>query len=267
MKERMGLLGFLLVFSVWPALAEQSSAAEVEPSVIVGDAVAVVGEPSAEDVVRQAVADKLPNAQAISVKPTPIDSIYQVVLNSGEIVHVHDSGMYLLSGDMFELPDNGRINNLTEAHRSAQRVDLIKGLSDQQMVSFESKEDAKAQIYVFTDTDCGYCRKFHDEVEALNEGGVTVHYLAWPRAGVESRTGETMVKIWCSSDPQGAMTLAKSGRAVPDDQNPECQHPIDAQLTLGAQLGVRGTPAVFTEDGRKIGGYLSAPDLLKSIGL
>jgi thiol:disulfide interchange protein DsbC len=40
-----------------------------------------------------------------------------------------------------------------------------------------------------------------------------------------------------------------------------CPNPIKAQYELGQELGVRGTPAVFLEDGTQVGGYLSPTDL------
>ncbi len=36
---------------------------------------------------------------------------------------------------------------------------------------------------------------------------------------------------------------------------------------LGQQLGVRGTPAMMTEDGTLIPGYQSADDLMVTLGL
>ncbi|HQV23322.1 MAG TPA: thioredoxin fold domain-containing protein [Agitococcus sp.] len=36
---------------------------------------------------------------------------------------------------------------------------------------------------------------------------------------------------------------------------------MKSQYELGQELGVRGTPAVFLEDGNQVGGYLSPKDL------
>lgn len=214
--------------------------------------------------IRAVIAKQLPDAGVLSIDATPIGELYQVMLDSGEILHVHQGGKYLLSGDLYQFGSPGDIKNITELRRSEGRVSLIKGLSNQNLVTFNAKGHAKSEVFVFTDTDCGYCRKFHGEVAALNEQGVTVHYLAWPRAGIESKTGQTMVDIWCAKDPKSAMTLAKQGRSLPQNETEaNCQHPIKKHLAVGGQLGVRGTPAVFLSDGRKVGGYLSADELIK----
>jgi thiol:disulfide interchange protein DsbC len=110
----------------------------------------------------------------------------------------------------------------------------------------------KGIAYVFTDVDCGYCRKIHNEIPAMNQMGIEVRYLAFPRAGYPSPTSQRMDAIWCHAKPNEAMTLVKNNQPVPPAS---CANPIKAQYELGQELGVRGTPAVFLEDGTQVGGY------------
>ncbi len=225
------------------------------------------GEPSESVVVvqiKKSLAKKIAHIPVEAVVPTAMPGIYQVRFRGGEIAHTDAKGRYLLAGDLFELSHRGMVN-LTEKTRSADRIKVIAGLDARDMVTFSSKGDAKGVLYVFTDTDCGYCRKFHVEVPQLNAMGVEVRYLAWPRSGVKSGTGKTMVNIWCSSDPQGAMTLAKQGQKLPESES--CKHGIQEQIKLGYQLGVRGTPAIFLANGKKVGGYRSAKELVAELGL
>ena len=49
---------------------------------------------------------------------------------------------------------------------------------------------------IFTDIDCGYCRKLHKEVPELNRLGVAVRYLAYPRAGIGSISYDKAVSAW-----------------------------------------------------------------------
>jgi thiol:disulfide interchange protein DsbC len=192
-----------------------------------------------------------------------LPDIYQVSLASGEVVHVYKEGNYLLSGEMFAVQEVGGLKNLTEAFRAQGRQQSIQSINKSDTITFSAKGESKGDVYVFTDIDCGYCRKFHAEVPALNAKGVNVHYLAWPRAGVESDVGKQTQNIWCSEDPQTALTLAKQGKAVP--QSKPCNRSIKTQFELGLKLGVDGTPAVFLSDGRKIGGYMSADELVKAM--
>lgn len=58
------------------------------------------------------------------------------------------------------------------------------------------------------------------------------------------------------------MTAAKQGQAVPEKQ---CQHQVDRHMALSQQLGVTGTPAILTEQGGLIAGYLPPEQLLPQL--
>ena len=92
----------------------------------------------------------------------------------------------------------------------------------------------------------------------INARGIEVRYLAWPRS---QESVPKMEAIWCSQDRNAAMNQAKSGA---DIQAPSCSNPVQAQMALGASLGVRGTPAIFTQSGQQIGGYLPAAELAQA---
>ena len=132
------------------------------------------------------------------------------------------------------------------------------------MVVFSAIGEEKAHISVFTDVDCGYCRMLHREVPKLNDMGVTVRYLAYPRAGVGSESYEKLVNIWCSADPQEWMTKAKQGMEVPENK---CANPVAEHFQLGNSVGVRGTPSIVLDNGKFIPGYLTADKLAKELGI
>jgi thiol:disulfide interchange protein DsbC len=131
-------------------------------------------------------------------------------------------------------------------------------------VVFPTGGERKAVISVFTDVDCGYCQKLHREVPRLNELGVEVRYLAYPRAGIGSRSYQKIVSAWCAEDPNSAITALKSGQEIPDS---DCTNPVAAQYELGQEVGVSGTPAIVLEDGRLLPGYLPADQLAQAIGI
>ena len=160
-----------------------------------------------------------------------------------------------LSGDLIDL-DAGA--NLTEDARKSGRKAVIDGLDKAGMVIF-SPSDPVTSITVFTDTECGYCVRLHNEMDQLLAGGVEVRYLGYPRAGVQSASYDTLVSVWCSDDPQQAMTDAKSGRAV-DPRS--CQTDIAQHMQAAEGVGVRGTPTIVLEDGKTIPGYVPAGELI-----
>ena len=125
------------------------------------------------------------------------------------------------------------------------------------MVVF-APEEPKTHITVFTDVDCGYCRKLHSEVEQLNNLGIEVRYMAFPRGGMQSPAAQVMQSVWCADNRQQAMTSAKQGKTV---EEKTCANPVAQEYELGKQLGVQGTPAIFLANGVMIPGYQPAQQL------
>jgi thiol:disulfide interchange protein DsbC len=213
----------------------------------------------------EAIKQALPQVPIASIDPAPVPGMFQVVTNSGDIFYVDQKAKHIFTGDLLAIEAPGKFANLSEAVRGEQRVKLMKEVDATTAVTFAAKGEKKGEIFVFTDPDCGYCRKLHTEVPELTALGVEVHYLAWPRAGVESGTGKKMSNIWCAEDQLGAMDLAKQGKNPPDQES--CEHPIKEHLELGVKLGVRGTPAIFLSDGRQIGGYKAAKAIAEDLGI
>jgi thiol:disulfide interchange protein DsbC len=133
------------------------------------------------------------------------------------------------------------------------------------MIIFSPQGEPRAHITVFTDVSCFYCQKLHKEVPELNKRGVEVRYLAYPRSGLDSPGYRQLVTAWCATDRQDTLTRLKGKESVPE--NVCADNPVAAQYELGQQLGVRGTPAMVTEDGTLIPGYQSADDLMVTLGL
>lgn len=217
------------------------------------------GKPEA--VIRAKLAASMPNSEVTSVAPSPVPGLYEVVLDGAETAYVTADGQYLISGDLYQTMPGKGLANLTEQRQGGQRRNALAKADRSQFVTFRAKGKEKAFIYVFTDIDCGYCRKLHQEVPALNAAGVTVHYLAFPRAGLASETGRKMDAVWCAADRNKALTDAKRGTRVPPAPA-ICKSPVGEQYKLGIAMGVRGTPAVFEADGTQIGGYIPADEMV-----
>ena len=222
---------------------------------------------AAHETVRVNLQKNFPIAKIDKVMDSGIPGIYMVAFSTGEVLYVNEDVSYMLRGELYKVDGPGRIANQTEAYLASQRETLLAEASMKDMITYGSKGESKGEVFVFTDVDCGYCRKFHQEIPRLNELGITVNYLAWPRAGEESQTGEIMSAVWCADDQLAAMTKAKFRDGVLDPADSTCKTPIAEQLNLGRKLGVRGTPAVFLKDGKQVGGYLPADDLAKQMGV
>ncbi|MGB1142028.1 MAG: DsbC family protein, partial [Halioglobus sp.] len=161
--------------------------------------------------------------------------------------------------------DGGQFVNLTEKRRDGERLALMAGVAKEDMIIFSPEGETRTHISVFTDITCGYCRKLHQEVPELNRRGIEVRYLAYPRAGLGTPGFAQLVTAWCAKDPREALTQLKNGEQVPAQSCAD--NPVAAQFELGQAVGVRGTPALVTEDGTLVPGYQTADQLMVTLGL
>jgi thiol:disulfide interchange protein DsbC len=114
-------------------------------------------------------------------------------------------------------------------------------------------------VTVFTDIDCGYCRRLHTQMADYNNAGISVEYLFFPRAGLGSESFTKAVSVWCAANRNEALTHAKNGDAI---ENKTCDNPITEEFELGRKIGIAGTPAVIADDGTQIGGYLTPEQMV-----
>lgn len=198
------------------------------------------------------------------VETSPVPGLYKIQVQQGPTLFVSADGSHFVAGEMFSVQP-GQFVNLQEQERIEVRARLMADVKTDDMIVFAPEGETKAVINVFTDVDCGYCRKLHQEMPALHEKGIEVRYLAYPRAGVPSASYDKIATAWCADNPQDALTRLKNREPLPIkvcDKNP-----VAKQFTLGNQMGVRGTPALVLADGRLIPGYRDANELARMLGI
>ncbi|MGR9090532.1 MAG: DsbC family protein [Gammaproteobacteria bacterium] len=207
-----------------------------------------------------AVARVLPDVAVTAINPGPIGGIYEVMLGP-TVLYISGDGKFIFKGDVFDLQS---LDNVTAKRRGAARMEAFAEIGADTMIEFAPAGDTKRTIYVYTDIDCGYCRKMHLEVGELNAAGIAVRYLAYPRSGIGGESYDKAVAVWCSKDRGEALTASKSGKTL---KAATCQNPVEAQYHLGEAMGVRGTPAVYSDTGESIGGYVPAKELIRMLGM
>jgi thiol:disulfide interchange protein DsbC len=212
-------------------------------------------EDTAEARIRQALNSKFPQAKITRIEKTPIEGVYEVELPP-HIIYMSQDAKYVLNGELIDLQAD---RNITQEKLAKTRIAEINKLGEDSMIVFAPKHP-KYTVSVFTDLDCGYCRKLHSEIDEYNKLGIKVRYLAYPRAGPGSASFKKAEQVWCAKDRKQALTDAKQGKPV---KSKECQNPVKAHFITGTKVGVRGTPAIFLENGQMLPGYYPADRLLK----
>ncbi len=227
------------------------------PAVVAGLAWSFWAQPVAAAAdVRAEIARKL-GIRVEDVRPAPMPGMFEVS-NGAEVAYVSADGRYYLDGDLYDMDSK---ENITDRRRASARERLLAGVKDADGVLF-GPADAKYTIDVFTDIDCGYCRKLHNEVAEINRLGVRVRYLMFPRSGPGTASWAKAEAVMCSRDRNEALTRAKRGEAIPSQS---CRNPVERTYKLARDLGLTGTPGIVTERGDLIPGYQPAPRLVERI--
>jgi thiol:disulfide interchange protein DsbC len=198
------------------------------------------------------------------IAPSPIRGLYEVRVSGGPTLYVSENGKFFIAGDLFSV-EPGRFVNIQEQARAKERVRLLATIDKKDQIVFSPAGETKAYVTIFTDIDCGYCQKLHQEMDQINAKGIEVRYLAYPRAGAKSASGDKLATAWCAEDPRLTLTKLKNREPVPIQVCPD--NPVAKHYELGGLIGVNGTPSVITAEGEIIGGYLPADKLAERLGI
>lgn len=203
----------------------------------------------------------LEGSKITAVKPSPIKGLWEIQTGP-HIFYTNESGDKIIIGDLISMENDAPVS-LTETGREAARIAAIKELHPKDFIIYPAKK-AKHNIYVFTDADCVYCRKFHAQRKELTDAGITVNYLAMPRTPPGSPSYTKAIAIWCSKDRQTAFDAAVEEEFKDADKTCEAGEKIvDRDVALARSFGANGTPTIILESGERIPGFIPAPELIK----
>ena len=240
------------------ACAQSTSASHPAAAANAAVAAKSAATPGADDKVRKALTAWNPQVEINHIGAAPFAGFREVIAG-GQLVYVSDDGKVLLVGTALDTASHANLSESSPAlidYRSG----LIKSIPASDRIVF-APPNAKYTVSVFTDVECGYCRKLHSEIAEYNKQGIAVEYMAFPRMGLGTKDHQEMIAVWCSANRQQALTDAKAGKPVAAK---DCKNPVASEFNIGQKLGITGTPAIFTADGRQIGGYL-APAQMRAV--
>lgn len=207
------------------------------------------------DTIRQVFAKQQPGISISSVTASPVPGLYELH-SDGRIYYVSEQADYIIDGNLFDVPT---LTNITTKHKVAMHLDLIDEVDEGDMIIYQPEQPTIGTATIFTDTSCPYCQKLHSELEVLLSAGVKVRYMLYPRAGLESEAYLELQSVWCSDNPQAALTKVKSGKAIPVKS---CDNPIEKHMEIAKNVDLVGTPLIYLDNGEMIAGYKPAEELI-----
>ena len=196
-----------------------------------------------------------------SIKESQLPNFYEVILSDGSFFYVEKGGQYLVLGDIFKIK-NEELVNLSREKNYSKAKDMLQKIDEKSLIKFSPKE-IKYKVYVFTDVDCGFCRKFHNQISSYLDQGIQVNYLAFPRSGTDSDAYKKMSIAWCSPNRQEVLTGLKKDK---DFEQIDCEdNPIKTHFELAKSIDIQGTPTIISQSGFTIPGYIEAKELIEHL--
>lgn len=241
------------------AQAPQPGTATTKPTATPAATPAVAKADSADGRARQALQALNPKIEIDYVGASALPGFREAIVG-GQIVLVSDDGRYLVQGQVLDMETKNELTQGSPALAKYRRG-LLDSIKVKDRIVF-SPPNPKYTIDVFTDVECGYCRKLHSEIAEYNRLGIAVQYMAFPRMGLGSQDHHDMISVWCASDRKQALTDAKSDKPIVAKN---CKSPVDMEYNIGQRLGISGTPAIFAPDGTQLGGYLPPQQLREAL--
>lgn len=238
------------LFALLASFSVSACAQAPAPAQPAGDAArtTAVAPEDADARVRAAIKTLNATVPIDRIVAAPIAGFREVVVG-GQVLYVSDDGRYMLQGSLYDMRAK---KDLGQAGLAEVRRKLLKTIPVSDRIVF-APPDPKYTVSVFTDVECGFCRKLHSEIAEYNREGIAVQYLAFPRMGIGSQDFNKMVAVWCAADRKQALTDAKNDRPVPMRN---CKNPVTMEYDIGQRVGLAGTPMIIAANGVAMPGYM-----------
>ncbi len=231
-----------------------------------GGATSGLGADLSIDKVRQNMGDKINGKQPDVIVKTPLQGIYELYY-AKQIFYVDGTGRYIFRNGRMVSSKGENLTDSALSHaaqlQAKKNLHYLSQIADNEMLVYPASLEQRAErsvITIFTDVDCPFCSRIHEELDTYTKAGITIKYLFYPRAGRESSAYSSLVSVWCSEDRYAALEKVESGQHIATKR---CKHPVDKHLELAKKFRLLGTPAIFLQDGTLLVGYKRPDDLIK----
>ncbi|WP_180125554.1 DsbC family protein [Rhodoferax sp. BLA1] len=204
-----------------------------------------------EAAIRKNLGERVPQLGKIDeVSKTPIAGVYELRINGTDILYTDAQGDFLIQGNLI---DTKQRRNLTE-----ERVDKLSAIQFDSLPLKDAftivRGNGKRKLAVFEDPNCGYCKRFEEGLQQINN--VTVYMFLYPVLGPNSV--DKSKTIWCAKDKAKSWSDWMLKGVEPSSAKCDSTA-VDRNVQLGKKHKINGTPTLIFADGTRVPGAIG-PD-------
>jgi thiol:disulfide interchange protein DsbC len=207
-----------------------------------------------ESEIRKSLQSKFPNIGKIDhVVKTPYAGLYEVVIDD-QLLYTDAQGEYLFEGSVIETKSRRDLSE--ERRRILFAIDFDK--LPLELAVKKVKGNGKRKMAIFTDPNCGYCKKLEKELSAISD--VTLYFFMYP---IFPGSDEIVRNVLCAKNPVKAWDDWMLSEIVP--AKAICDTQTAKVMALGQKLHVNGTPNLIFASGLQSPGLLPVEELEKNL--
>jgi thiol:disulfide interchange protein DsbC len=207
-----------------------------------------------ESEIRKSLQSKFPNIGKLEhIVKTPYAGLYEIIID-GQLLYTDEKGHYIFEGNVIETKDRRNLSD--ERRRVLFAIDFNKLPLD--LAVKRVKGDGKRKMAIFTDPNCGFCRKLEKELSRVTD--VTIYRFMYP---IFPGSDEIVRNVLCSKDPSKTWEDWMLSEIVP--QAAICETQTAQVKALGQKLHVNGTPNLVFANGIQTPGFIPYEELEKSL--
>ena len=207
-----------------------------------------------EEVVQDAFSKLAPQVKVDAVQESVVPGFYEAIIG-GQFIYVSKDGRFVLDGSAVDATSQ---RDMTEASRAKSRMASLKEIGADKRIIFAPAKP-KYAVTVFTDIDCPFCRRFHQQIDAYNAAGISIEYIFLP-LDIHPGADKKAEAVWCSIDRKSAFNAAMNGT---DPGDATCTNPVAETTRIARAIGISGTPTMLAPDGTKVAPQIAlSPDKL-----
>jgi thiol:disulfide interchange protein DsbC len=218
--------------------------------------IAVAASPTHADeaAIRKNLAERIPSLPAIEeIAKSPLPGLYEIRVGT-DLFYTDADGRYFVQGTIV---DTKTQKNLTEERQRKLLAVAFDSLPLKDAFTIV-RGNGKRKIAIFEDPNCGYCRRFEQDLQKIDN--VTVYMFLYPILGQDSV--EKARNHWCAKDRSRAwldwMLRSRAAQAAQCDTTA-----LDRNVEFGRKYKINGTPTTVLADGSRVPGAMGAEQLEK----
>jgi len=215
-----------------------------------------------KDEILNLLKELVPDVKILEVGDAPIKGFCEIALETKGrkgIVYTDPSKKYIILGSILEISTK---TNLTQERVSdLNRLDVSQVPLDNAIVLGD--KEAKHRVIVFSDPDCPYCSKLHEEMKKVvqKRNDIAFFIKLYPLSFHKDAYGKSK-SIVCEK----SLALLEDAYAKKSLREAKCETTeLDENIELAKKLGLRGTPAIILPNGNLISGYKDADSIISLI--